>query len=432
MKELYLYYQNVGGIKSKLSDLKCSLFNIDVDIVALTETWLNDSVLSSEFSNQSLSIFRKDRDNKLTGKLDGGGVLLAIKSSYTATECKIFDDDLEVLCVRLNLFASVYSFVYVVVVYFAPGSDIDKYRRFYDCVESKLSESKCIIVGDFNIREYVLNPVSQKVCDFESFLNFANFTQINNIRNFNNVMLDLVVVSPSLGSCKVDLENDPILPLDRHHPALILAFDCDNVQCNCEQVVNTKYNFKKANFNLLYSLISEQSWETVLGCNDVDVAVNNFYQILYTIFSKCVPFAKQVGKVFPVWFNGQIIKMIKTKETYFRKYKKFKTAFWLNKYREIRRVVKSKIKRAQSSYYEEVANSLYRNPKYFWTYIKGLRFSEGIPMEMCFNDLLFKGSNDIASGFAEFFSSVFCQDKSLPIDNYETKTHFCDNSVTKN
>ena len=43
------YYQNMRGIKSKLNELKASICDSDYDVIAVTETWLNSSVYTSEF-----------------------------------------------------------------------------------------------------------------------------------------------------------------------------------------------------------------------------------------------------------------------------------------------------------------------------------------------------------------------------------------------
>ncbi|XP_050294725.1 uncharacterized protein LOC126734931 [Anthonomus grandis grandis] len=43
---------------------------------------------------------------------------------------------------------------------------------------------------------------------------------VNDVRNVFNVMLDLVIISPHLQGSLVRLDDDPLLPLDKFHPAL--------------------------------------------------------------------------------------------------------------------------------------------------------------------------------------------------------------------
>jgi hypothetical protein len=48
---------------------------LDVDVVAVTETWLKDDVLSTELFSSDYIVFRKDRNFSRTFQSRGGGVL---------------------------------------------------------------------------------------------------------------------------------------------------------------------------------------------------------------------------------------------------------------------------------------------------------------------------------------------------------------------
>ena len=51
------------------------------NIIALTETWLNDSVSDSELFPDLYSIVRSDRNFSITGRSKCGGVLVAFSNS---------------------------------------------------------------------------------------------------------------------------------------------------------------------------------------------------------------------------------------------------------------------------------------------------------------------------------------------------------------
>ena len=59
--------QNIAGIT-------------DSEIIAVTETWLNENVSNGEILNDNYSIHRRDRN---TGAR-GGGILLAVKNSLNS------------------------------------------------------------------------------------------------------------------------------------------------------------------------------------------------------------------------------------------------------------------------------------------------------------------------------------------------------------
>lgn len=76
-----MLYQNDQGINNKLKDLYLSLASKDFVIVALTETWLSESVRNSEFSTDSYTFYCHDSD--FAGESRGGGVLLVIRVQLT-------------------------------------------------------------------------------------------------------------------------------------------------------------------------------------------------------------------------------------------------------------------------------------------------------------------------------------------------------------
>lgn len=68
----YIYYQNVRGLRTKTNEFRLGLLECNCPIIALTETWLNNTISSSELFSEDYFVFRKDRNQQLTGK--GRGV----------------------------------------------------------------------------------------------------------------------------------------------------------------------------------------------------------------------------------------------------------------------------------------------------------------------------------------------------------------------
>lgn len=77
-----IFYQNVNGARSKTHTLYTIFLNANYDFICLTETNFNISVYDRELIDDRYTIFRRDRDTTCINKykkLDGGGVLIAIK-----------------------------------------------------------------------------------------------------------------------------------------------------------------------------------------------------------------------------------------------------------------------------------------------------------------------------------------------------------------
>ena len=402
----------------------------DYDIIALTETWLNDTVFSAEFSSEDRLIFRKDRDRAITGKSQGGGVLIAIRNNYTVTELKLFNDEQEAIGVKVDLNNN--YFLYIVLVYIVPNSPNSTYELFFEKMENLLidkTNSELVILGDFNIPSYV-NQLScnENLNTLRAFLSFNNLSQFNQITNSNSVILDLVIAS--FDNVEVQKDSDPLIPIDNQHPCLSICLETKSTIEYCKYVPSARFNFKKADFGLMYSLFKTQKWDTLEACSDVDTAVDIFYSLLNEIFLKCVPKTIQVNKKYPVWFNKTIISLIKLKYNYFLKFKQYKSQYWKQKFNSLRNLIKHKIKISRAKYILDVQKSLRSDPKFFWSYIKGLKDSPDILEEMTYENQIFKGSQHISEGFAKFFKSVYINDDDPCCTTSAPRSHFCEKSLS--
>lgn len=81
---LHILYQNVRGLRTKLPNFKLSVIAGSFDMIAVTETWLNDNISDEELADDNYNIFRRDRDLIQTKKKDGGGVLLLVRDNLSA------------------------------------------------------------------------------------------------------------------------------------------------------------------------------------------------------------------------------------------------------------------------------------------------------------------------------------------------------------
>ncbi|XP_058817502.1 uncharacterized protein LOC131680810 [Topomyia yanbarensis] len=76
---IHLYYQNVGGMNSCANTYRLATSDCCYDIIALTETWLNEQTLSSQVICSDYEVLRCDRSPLNSHKSSGGGVLLAVR-----------------------------------------------------------------------------------------------------------------------------------------------------------------------------------------------------------------------------------------------------------------------------------------------------------------------------------------------------------------
>lgn len=81
-----MYYQNVRGLRTKLLSLRCSVpMFLSYAICILTETWLTADISDAELGFNNFNIFRLYRNPNNSLHSRDGGVLIAIKSSFTSS-----------------------------------------------------------------------------------------------------------------------------------------------------------------------------------------------------------------------------------------------------------------------------------------------------------------------------------------------------------
>ena len=285
-------------MRTKTNTLYSNISTCDFDFIALTETWLTDNISNSEIFPSHYVVFRNDRNYNLLNSSRGGGVLLVVKNSVTCTQVDLTSiiralPTINIICVKISLPNK--NYIFVVTVYIPPSTSFEDYELFTDLLSNleDIHTNKLIIVGDFNIPNFVLNLTDKFSTLLVNFANFIDLTQYNYVRNANNHILDLVFSNLVI---TIEKSINPLVDEDNHHPALELEFQADLVPKNKNKFhLNTEskqYNFKKANFLQLYESLLTVDWSKLNETNDVNVAVTAFYDILYQKFDASVPILK--------------------------------------------------------------------------------------------------------------------------------------------
>ena len=167
--ELSVFYQNVRGLNSKTSDFYLSMTLHQYDVIALTETWLNDSVHNAELFDSRYTVFRRDRGSR------GGGVVIANRSALIRSCQRVpaLETDGEHIWLRLESGGMV---LFICVVYFPPSSTSLRASSFFQTMlagANMIKDDNILMLGDFNVTS--LHFVK---CEVEFMSSFFNLKQI--------------------------------------------------------------------------------------------------------------------------------------------------------------------------------------------------------------------------------------------------------------
>lgn len=388
----------------------------EADIICLTETWLHPDVNNAELFPDYFRTFRDDRDFINTNTTRGGGVLLAlnpeinsIKLDLSAIKSSVKHIDIVGAKITVS-----FTTVYIIVLYIPPNTSAYDYDLLFDnlLLLEFLYNQKVLLIGDFNLPNYNENINDNKSTILTNFMDLLKLQQFNHITNTNNRLLDLVL---SNSNCVVSRDVLPFVNEDPHHPSLLIEFDIYSpasrrAEFALNKSLSKEFNFRKANYPLMYDKFLHADWSPILNERNVNLAVNKLNDIICDIFHETVPLKYNRKRRYPSWFTSEIIHLIKKKEAAHKKFKRTQLETDRHLFNYLRAEIKSKIQSANRNFIRSTETDIQNDPRAFWNYIKSKRDSSSLPGVMTNKDgLSFDDPQNIVNEFAKYFQSVYIQ-----------------------
>ena len=183
--QLSCYYYNATSIRNKLADFNSHFSQGDYDMIAVTESWFNDSVFDAQvLKNCDLQIFRRDRSSENSVKDDGGGVMLSVSDTLTAKSRDDLTTNMEILWVEIIHSKTKSTYVAVVYIPTATTEILQLYENSLDKVRNIMkNDDSMVIFGDFNCRD--LRWQTQDHC------NAVKVRTDINVSNISNYLLEI-------------------------------------------------------------------------------------------------------------------------------------------------------------------------------------------------------------------------------------------------
>ncbi|RMC09666.1 hypothetical protein DUI87_13452 [Hirundo rustica rustica] len=247
-------YTNARSMGNKKEELEAMVQQQSYDVVAITETWWDDSHGWSTALN-GYKLFRRDRQGRR-----GGGVALYIKQTFDTVEIETKEDGVECLWERIKGKANKAD-ILLGVCYRPPNQEEEVDNLFYKQLGNVSGSSALVLVGDFNLPDicWELNTAEKRQsrkfleCMEDNFL-----SQMVGEPTRGETMLDLlfvnrdglvgdVVVGGCLGQSDHEIIEFSIFGEVRRNTSKTLALD-----------------FRRADFGLFRRLIQSIPWETAL------------------------------------------------------------------------------------------------------------------------------------------------------------------------
>ncbi|KAK4815560.1 hypothetical protein QYF61_004077 [Mycteria americana] len=360
--QLKCLYTNARSMGNKQEELEAIVHQENYDMVAITETWWDDSHNWS-VAMDGYKLFRRDGQGRR-----GGGVALYVRECLDSLELDDGDDRVECLWVRIRGKANKADIV-VGVCYRPPNQDEETDELFYKQLGEASRPLALVLVGDFNLLDvcWKYNTAERKQsrrfleCVADNFL-----TQLVSDPTREDAPLDLLFTNREglvshvmVGGCLGQSDHEMIEFLIR-----------GEVRRGVSKTATL--DFRRADFGLFRRLVERVPWEAALKGKGVQEGWTFFKEEVLKAQEQAVPRCRKMSqRGRPAWLNRELWLKLRKKRRVYDLWKKGQAT--QEDYKGVARLCREKIRRAKTELELNLAAAVKDNKKHFFKYISSKR-----------------------------------------------------------
>ena len=420
---------NARSVIKKMDELRCTVSDVNPDVICITESWANDKHTTAFFSIDGYELVcRRDREDTDAGA--GGGLLIWVRKSIAAPECRkpeflAFNQS---CCVKLPLAGG--RHLDLVLVYrphrvYDQTADLSAVKDNNALLGELFSivSKPSVILGDFNCSDvYWDTGASGSLSRFLVQAAADNgFEHVTFATLKAGTMPDLVFASHR--SMINDIEDIGYLGSSDHKTLLVtIPGRVPRATATTESVPD----WRKANYEGLKQDAAAYDWDEQLANLSCDDSWTKLKEILDGLQTKHVPLKKRRERHRPVWMTKHVMRTIRKKRRLWKTYTTTDDYRDFAAYKAFEKETTKAVKNAKRRFERKLAKDAKKNPKEFYSYMKSKtsnRESVG-PLKADGKDTEFVTSDeDMAEMLNEFFSSVFTDEDLTNVPTPEQKYH---------
>ncbi|KAF9411397.1 hypothetical protein HW555_009798 [Spodoptera exigua] len=174
----------------------------------------------------------------------------------------------------------------------------------------------------------------------------------------------------------------------------------------------------RGNYEAIVDELDQVKWDELLIRKPLNEAVTIFYSKLYELRDKYIPTKTIAHCSHPPWYNSALVKMLKEKYKYHRRYKTYRNISDYHSFSLLRNRVIELEKSCFNTYMANIESAITKNPKYFWSYIKSKNNTNTFPNVMRYGNETASTGEGISNLFAKYFRSTYQDpDPLTPVDS---------------
>lgn len=401
--ELKCIYTNIRSIFNmcKRQELEYILYNENIDILGLSETWATENMEDSEMSFKGYVMFRKDRHS--IRDANSGGVALYIRENLNPFEidklnkeknesiwCGIKNDDNQTITIG--------------VCYRSESADKKENDSLFSNIRMA-SKGPVLIMGDFNYRgiNWTEYEASGEGSDFLKVIDDCYLEQHVKESTRGKNVLDLILTT-ELNM----VQNVNILAPIANGDHNVLSWDlcCKTPNKSKNKIV---YDYNKGNYCEINNCLIQTDWSMILGI-EVEQMWDKFLTYILQLRDKYIPLKRNNndGIKRPLWLTNKVLKVIKKKKRLWKKSKESGNLEDMELFKKARIQVITEVKAAKAHFEHKLAENIKEDPKSFYAYARSKQCTkENIGMMLKDNNNKTTDKQEICNILNEYFTSTF-------------------------
>ena len=296
----------IQSLLHKVDQLQVELSHVDV--IALSETWLNPSVRDEyiTFHNYQKP-FRKDR-----GHNNYGGIVVYVKDNISCKRRLDLEID-RIECIWLEI--SLKSKSVLLGLFYrppnTPASVLDDIETSID-LAFDTNISNIIITGDFNLN-YLIESSRRKIMSVFQPYNLKQLIQEpTHITELSSSLIDLIATNVEHNVIYAGVGESILEQNIRYHCPVFSIFDFDKHKQPCFKWKIWK--FDNGDYDLLNRLIRNFDWSTIEN-DDINVYAENFTNKLLELSERSIPNkVVTIRPSDPPWVNNSLRNAIRKRK----------------------------------------------------------------------------------------------------------------------
>ena len=345
-------------MNNKINELRAIVVKEMPDVVALTETWTNESIDNCYLGIDGYEILvRSDRVDTVGGR--GGGIMVYVKEIVALKEEEGTDFN---QCTTVKVKRRGHD-LGISIVCRSPNLDIENDTKLCQWIRSMRGEN--VIIGDFNFPGV---RWESGCCDsrgrlfYEACSDVFLTQHVEEATHLSGNTLNLV------------LSSDPSLVRGVEMIGRIGASDHETLLVDIPLDVLTRRasyslrNFNRANFGEMRRELSID-WEVALSGLNVESMWASIKSKINGAIEKHVPLRRIGLNRKPKWLNHKILMLIGKKRKAWSRWKECRSAENEREYKNLEKLVKRRIRNSKNNTERRVAKEAKENPKAFFSYV---------------------------------------------------------------